>query len=664
MENLLDTIRSVTRDRCSAFLTGLGEPISVGLAECQNYGALLRGAHSTELSPEALVDLALRRGRVLVCGRGASGKSAAIRRAALQSVEHEHAAFLIDLSQWDRAASDEWETCKGVPREAFDFLLRRFSAGSFDISDAEFVYPPVKKVFFVDGLNETPGSTADGILAACDGIAAGMVGASVVATDRLVRRTLASEARWCFVMPLPVARQEIERLTSQTNVPAAAGTLLASPFFLDRAMRGELQSSPTATIEELISDKGRLDAAGMAASVEAAWRAYEIDGSRSFLRRRFMEVGRDDVAGTLLAGGVLVAVDEDRVAFQHHWYHDYLASVHVAGRKSLWGFETRHATLDALTFKANSFDAIAFVLEQTRGEDTEVFLRAVYDWNPYAAGYALAEANIRESDVPRPIRVIVLAMLADKCFDPHFFSARRARDGLELVRDEDAMRFCGAPTREELRRIVAGLYIDADKHFEEWRTLFALEGVTASRAISLLSDEDSVLGWTAANVVKQLRLDSNDKVGVISISNVSRPVVRWRAVHAMGGFPFPEFVSALLYRVRKDDDENVRYGAVRSLIETAAIASDLIDEVVDGLIEQLDIITESPRVLTELSGALFMREGKAPTNWAAKMSRILYALADREENASAAERWSGIASRLRLHHQAPSGSAALPQRVT
>jgi hypothetical protein len=75
-----------------------------------------------------------------------------------------------------------------------------------DITDVEFLPSTVEKLFLLDGLNETPGSTADEILAACDEIASVIVGASVFVTDRLVRRNLDAERRWVFAMPMPVGK--------------------------------------------------------------------------------------------------------------------------------------------------------------------------------------------------------------------------------------------------------------------------------------------------------------------------------------------------------------------------------------------------------------------------------------------------------------------------
>ena len=480
---LLKAIIDESNVKLNDYLDKLKPTIELRTGLCLDYLRLLRGEHYEEMGLEELLSLAQANGRVIVCGRGASGKSTILRRAALRAGELGHAPFLADLSRWDREATSDWPACRANPRDAFDFLFQRFGLSSRGIADAELLDSGIQKFFFIDGLNETPGSVADEILSACDGVASLVVGASVIVSDRLVRRNLDKEVRWRFVMPLPVAENEVIRLTTGVELPANAEELLALPFFLDRAIHGELRNSPLATINELIVDKGNLAEETVPKVAAASYDAYEIDGSRSFSRGRFNEHGIPEVAQALIAGGILVQIDGDLVAFQHHWFHDYLASVHVANNEDLWSFDKRHHTLDVLTFKANSFDAIAFVLELTHGEASGRFLRAVYDWNPYAAGYALASANVAPADVPHDIRIIVLAMLADKKFDRHFYTAQRAKDALALLQDDESMSFRDVPTREALLETVKELP-PAGLEFERWRSFFTQAGLAVSTELT------------------------------------------------------------------------------------------------------------------------------------------------------------------------------------
>ena len=635
-----------------ALLDTLAPPIEVKLGLCADYSHLLRGEWCEEGSLDNLLDWAVSRGRVIVSGRGASGKTAVMHRAALRAGDKNLAPYLIPLSRWDQSATQGWKEVRRTARDALDFLLRRFSSSGQDVSDVEFLPPVVQKIFFIDGLNETPGSVADEILAACDQLAAVMVGASFIVSDRLVRRNLDDERKWRFVMPMPVHQSERDKVLSGRNVtlPRGSEALLDSPFFLDRAIKGELRDSPLRTIKEMVETRGKLTAEGLADAARAAYLAYKIDGSRTFPIARFSEVGNPEIAKTLQAGGILVASGKETVAFAHHWYHDYLASRFVADHPDLWSFQNRHQVLDVLTFKANSFDAIAFVLEMLPAQSAGKFIQAVYDWNPYAAGYALAEARIGVDDVPRDVRLVILAMLAERRFDRHHYSAVRASDALDLLIDTDASAMRVAKTLPELQDIVSQIEAPSEA-FAAWRELFILKaGETATpQLLERISDENSILGWTAANVLKRLALNQEQLVQILALAGDGRPVVRWRAVHVMGGFVSKAFIGALLNHLDSDADDNVRYGSLRSLIEIASRDEQKVPVIIDELKTRLTLLRGNPRLLSELKRAVFLARGVAPKNWTDEISRLFYHLLDSSKSAEEAEEWSRLASRLRVH---------------
>jgi hypothetical protein len=647
---LREQAATAAASQAKAFLDELSPPIDVKLASCSTYSDLLRGNHEEPGTIDDLVLWAIKRGRVIISGRGASGKSAIIYRAALKAAELQFAPYIINLSRWDHAATEEWKKVRGTSRDALDFLLLRFSSSNQDVSDAEFLSPSIQKLFFLDGLNETPGTTADEILAACDEVASIMVGASFVVSDRIARRNLNAEHKWRFVMPLPVQQDEVKKLLSGKAVPAGSEGLLDSPFFLDRAIRGELRNSPLATIRELVENRGKLDATALAHASQAAYSAYEIDVSRTFSVARFVELGREDVLNTLLIGGILVRVDDELVAFAHHWYHDYLASKYVTDNPTLWSFENRHRALDILTFGANSFDAVAFALEMLPLDASGQFIQAVYDWNPYAAGYALAEASISVDDIPPGVRLVILAMLAERRFDRHYFSAIRAADALDLLDDKDAVEMRAASSLSELQRLIAK--IDSpSKEFSSWRELFLVEvgSPAPNTLISAIENENSMMGWAAANVLKRLTLTVEQTQDIIDIARKDRPVIRWRAVHVMGGFIDSNFIAELLSHLDRDEDEYVRYGSLRSLIEIASRTEEYLPRIVDSLLERLDPLKSRPRLLGELKRAVFLSKDVAPETWVQQISRLFYELLDRADSAEEAEQWSGSASRLRIH---------------
>ena len=140
--------------RGAKYLEALGAPISLSVALCQNYSALLRGEHDAPLSQSELLSLAAQRGRVLLSGRGGSGKSTIMRRLVVDAGAGKTAIF-VDLSRWDHDGSEGWKLRREGAREAIDFLLRRFSSGEKDVADLDFLPAQREKLLIIDGLNET-----------------------------------------------------------------------------------------------------------------------------------------------------------------------------------------------------------------------------------------------------------------------------------------------------------------------------------------------------------------------------------------------------------------------------------------------------------------------------------------------------------------------------
>src|SRR5262249_23464736 len=140
----------------------------------------------------------------------------------------------------------------------------------------------------------------------------------------------------------------------------------------------------------------------------------------------------------------------------------------------------------------------------------DLFVRRVYDWNLYGAAYALAEAlsnGIRS--VSRETEVMLVAMLAERRWDRIYTTAERSRDALSLFPPNSTARTLleEATDLEAIFGVV--LQVQSEKEdFLAWRRLFTLPpgSDVPDDAIRLLEHKNSVLGWTAANVLKRVRL--------------------------------------------------------------------------------------------------------------------------------------------------------------
>jgi hypothetical protein len=474
-----------------------------------------------------------------------------------------------------------------------------------------------------------------------------------VVADRLVRRKLGDDARWAFSMPLPIGDAAIQNALGETKLHKKAMELASNPFYLNRALEGKLSDSPVSTLRSFIEEHGHLTPDGLETVSKAAFEVYVEDGSRSFSMENFERRADARAADALLVGGLLEEVGEGKFSFNHHWMHDFLASRYVATHPELWSFERRHKTFNALTFDQNSFDAISFALELLKGDEKiEAFLRAVYDWNAYAAGYALADVG-DVSWVPKAIKRVMYGNLAEKRFDRHERSAQRANDALLLSIDGDAVTMRKTASLGDLILYVQSFPPVPQETDVAWQKLFVIypETPCSDENIRLLSDEDSVLGWTSANVVKRLTISSDQVKEIVRMSHEGTPVVRWRVAHVMGGVAEKDFANALLELVDKDENISVKYGSIRSLIEIASRSETISKKIISNLTKRIPRIVNEPKLLVELSSCVFLAKNTIRRGWTEELVTLFYKLMNQYSNAEDIERWSNLSSELLAHEQ-------------
>ena len=168
----------------------------------------------------------------------------------------------------------------------------------------------------------------------------------------------------------------------------------------------------------------------------------------------------------------------------------------------------------------------------------------------------------------------MLAMLANRRFDLQKNTATRAADALAISPSPAARELLSAPDREAvIARVARAPY--AEPWFVGWRDVFTIPvGAPApDQLVQQILEPDSVIGWTAANVVKHLTVDDARQASLRDEATNESPTVRWRVAHALGAFPSPAN-AAILFTLLTDADEWVRFGATRSLVELRALAPD------------------------------------------------------------------------------------------
>jgi len=132
----------------------------------------------------------------------------------------------------------------------------------------------------------------------------------------------------------------------------------------------------------------------------------------------------------------------------------------------------------------------------------------------------------------------------------------------------------------------------------------------------MLKEVDSVIGWTMANVAKRALVEQQDVVTLGDWLAEPNPTVRWRVVHVLGAYPSARNMALLTSALDHDDDMNVRYGAVRSLIELAARAdAEMKAQISLILTGRVSNIMAQPRIKKELQNAIVLYRSVSSPEW-------------------------------------------------
>jgi hypothetical protein len=591
---------------------------------------------------DSLLTLCKARGRVMLIAEGGFGKTSIVGRLYKMAVASGWWPVMVDLRTWGATVAERWNEAEGrVAR--MELLLS--SVGQPRTNELSLLAAPdgEPRIVFVDGLNEVDSLVAQELLTALDEFAARNPLASVLVTDRLVRRQVRSD-RWVLAAIAPLSDEEVAK---HVGGQVHGNALLKTAFFLDMAAKSTVDSSsgPSA-IKGYLEGHTGLDAAGIDRASRAAFEAYmsaasSDRSSRAFDLEPFREVASAHTAEQLQQT-VLVVGGDGTAYFRHHLFHDYLASLWLSGHPELW----QPKVFDGVTFRAGSFDALALALEQLAAPaHADAFLYSVYDWNFYAVSYALWKAESQgASAVSKDAKEVLLTLLSEKTWDPLLATRKRVLDGLHFFRDEPVLRLLSAASLSELVQIVAKDDSIGSMR-PEWRNLFttAPDTEVPDDLVEQINELEPVIGWTVANVLRRVQLTDAQEARLRELGKNGSDVVRWRIAHVFGAHPSSANVTCLFTRLA-DTYVWVRYGSVRSLVESASRSAELRDEIVDRLLNRLPEIIESRELLAELEKALVLAD--PPKNWAAAIEPLLDALWAKAADYEEQERWLRLAQEV------------------
>jgi hypothetical protein len=611
-------------------------PYRVGWAH--SYDALFTGDYEVDAPAKTLVDEAKRRGRVIVHGEAGAGKTTLLLRLLKEHADLALPVF-INLRAWTPPLFDQWQESIDNPVTQMHLLMTELGRPTTNEDELAALRTRKLRLIMVDGLNEVPRDVARGVLEAVDAFARRNTMAGAIVTDRLTRRDLPGD-HWRIARLQPVGEQAVMELLEGAGAAREHAELLQRPFFLNLAIHeGVSTASSSGALAAYIERHVEPTRDELFTIARAAYGVYEEHQSRTFdsaevealIGRPLME--RLQQAGVIERSGAAAY-------FAHHLYHDYLAAVWIASDSDRW---TRSA-FDAASFHASSFDALALALEQVeepaRADD---LLRRIYDWNFYASAYALAKGRqLGSIAVTEPMEIALLAMLGERQWDPLKATAESVKDALLFEPSGFARSLLQADSLEEVQHLVTQHDAD-DDGFRQWQALFLTptDAEVGDEVVDRITDERSLIGWTASNVLRRARLNEQQMSDVRKVlEEHDEWRARWRAAHALGSHPSSANAEALA-RALEDQDEWVRYGAVRALIEEAAASNRLRRSIIGSVVERVDVIAKDPRTLGELQRALVLRE--PPDDWADAVAPLVEELWSRASTVEGQDRWRRVA---------------------
>jgi hypothetical protein len=593
-----------------------------------NFDELFRGGDVEETTVDALVDSALRHGRVLLQARGGAGKTSILRQLQKGSKAGGTFAVLIDLHRWRPDLFTSFNELEDNEPARMQLLLDTLAEPSGVTEEAtRLLSSNVNRIFMVDGLNEVPSQIGDSLIRTLDSFARRNPLAGVIATDRLVRRPL-NDPHWRLVTIAPLDGDD-----------GLGGTA----FFRNIALSEMSETTSTATYRAYLANHASLSSQELRRLSEAALSLYEETEARTFLFADLERMIGQDESKKVVDAGVVIR-EGDSASFSHHLFHDYLASSALVSDEARW----IDRLFDTVTLRASSFDSLAMALEQiSEPERADLLIRRIYDWNFYGAAYALATCRgANSAAVTESMEIALLAMLAERRWDPLRATAQQVTDALALFPSPMAGSLLEAKNLDDVFAFVEQA-IDTSSDLREWIELFTTPvGATLTDdQIALIGQRDSLIGWTVANVVKRSALSAKQLTDLRQEMNGAEdPTVRWRIVHALGGHPTLENVFGL-FGMLDDEYHWVRYGSIRSLVEIAGKSEELRGSVIDQLRNELEQRRADLSIVRQIERSVLLR--LPPAGWAEAAGPLVEDLWAASETQEGQDHWRNVAFDLR-----------------
>jgi hypothetical protein len=596
--------------------------------------------------------------RLILRGYAGGGKSAILRKCAAQILDEHFIPVVINLKKWTRDDSTSLSAAIKQQKDLdykFDVLLR-VSVTDLNSKRLDQFPDNFEKFIMVDGLNEVYGrdATREILDLLDDYVRLKGFYVYVVVTDRVVERETRSTA-WKIAQLQLLSLEGVKRQVGEPTWRQLSDSdkeLLRVPYYLDYAIKSRsTQFGSAAKAHEaffrdsFFVEQNKFIEEGLNQLAKAAFEAYSDFKSPSFKPDKFLTEIGDELWEKLIQAGV-ITISGTEARFDHQLKHDYLASRYLAFHDKLWD----STAFDVVSFESKTFEPLLMILEQLSSTDqADKFLTKVYDWNWVATVTCLSgTAWATQKPFSRAMEIIVAAVVAEKLFDPIRPTRERARLQLSELPRSLSEQFIKAKSLDDVFDIVKNVESDSPE-FAKWRGLFTRykDPPLNEEEIREIANPNSILGWTASNVIKRFKLTEPDLRqlrgiydAVDGLSLQLGSVIQWRVVHALGKFDTTENVDLLFRALDLASYHLVKFGAARSLVEIAAITddADLRKRIVEGLQNRIHGLRR--RVLEEIGKAVFYRN--APVSWSALIVPLLEKIRDAQKDTKDQEEFDKV----------------------
>lgn len=588
----------------------------------RDFDDLLSNTSGVAIDSARFVELAFERGRVLLQAPAGAGKSFFMRSLADTAGSADQEVRVIALSHLDTSGA-LWQSQERLE----EWLLAELSGAHY-----------IKLLLCLDGLETVPPESGQRLLRAVEEVTRIAPSCAVLVADRLARRVIRTN-RWILASIMPATESLTARAQSRSSEVVAPE---AKPSQIPVLELGD-------TLKEQLIDTlaGSSDIDALADAILEHW---QREGSSYLIERQWLESKISTKNVELLeANDLLWTSGSDHVHFVHMLFRAYLAAWALAKRPSYWNSHW----FSVVTSRGSNLEALGFLLPLVAADQVDTLVRKVDEWNFYAAMYVLS-VDARWGRRANPALQAALLLLM----------GRRRFSGVPSTRiqAEDALRLHGGTIVEHLlsaESLQSVVEIARDQKFADdwwltWQHLFVRPPGTAAHAsdIEALASDDSVLGWTAANVLLTLDIAPSQQAELASLARTSaNDNVRWRAVHVMGSLGTTEAWNVCFELLTADPSPWVRNGALRSLILVTSRLGNEEDraQAFFRLGTLSANILGNPKWSREVERAVQIEP--RPAGWSDSVAILLEDLWADADSVEDQDRWRTLSASLRTHWQ-------------